>query len=181
MRNPAAAGGDGVHDPAGVHGPADGDMILLLEAIHDRFLQLLAASPESPDHVRIQAGAVCVEASWRRSADGMHGTAGAMPAAVVPPAQDVASSNPEPKPEANVGRVCAPSVGVFYRAPKPGAEPFVRLGDEISPGQQVGIVEAMKLMIPVTSDIAGTVADILKDDGEPVEYGEPLFAVTLPG
>ncbi|TMR02608.1 acetyl-CoA carboxylase biotin carboxyl carrier protein subunit, partial [Actinomadura soli] len=71
----------------------------------------------------------------------------------------------------------SPAVGVFYHAKEPGAEPFVSVGDAVSPGQQIGIVEAMKLMIPVEADRAGTIAAVVKDDGAPVEYGEPLFAL----
>ena len=73
--------------------------------------------------------------------------------------------------------VRAPSVGVFYRAPEPGAPPFVGEGDTVRPGQQVAIVEAMKLMLPVEADRAGRVVEVLKRDGEPVEYGEVLFVL----
>jgi acetyl-CoA carboxylase biotin carboxyl carrier protein len=71
--------------------------------------------------------------------------------------------------------ICAPSVGTFYRAPEPGAKLFVADGDLVRPGQQVAIVEAMKLMLPVDADEAGRVRRVLKQDGEPVEYGEPLI------
>jgi acetyl-CoA carboxylase biotin carboxyl carrier protein len=68
-------------------------------------------------------------------------------------------------------------VGVFYHAREPGAEPFVTVGSVVAAGQQVGIVEAMKLMIPVEASRGGRVTAILKANGEPVEYDEPLFAV----
>ncbi|WP_343044371.1 acetyl-CoA carboxylase biotin carboxyl carrier protein, partial [Micromonospora maritima] len=74
--------------------------------------------------------------------------------------------------------VRAPTVGVFYRAPEPGAKPFVAEGDIVQPGQQVGIVEAMKLMIPVHADAHGTVVEVLRADGAPVEYDEPLLALS---
>jgi acetyl-CoA carboxylase biotin carboxyl carrier protein len=64
---------------------------------------------------------------------------------------------------------------VFYRSPEPGAPPFVAEGDLVRPGQQVGIVEAMKLMIPVESDRAGRVLEVLLADGSAVEHGQPLL------
>jgi acetyl-CoA carboxylase biotin carboxyl carrier protein len=73
--------------------------------------------------------------------------------------------------------VRAPLVGVFYRTPSPGEPPFVEVGDWIEPGQQVGIIEAMKMMVPVESDTAGRVTEILAEHGEPVEYDRPLVAV----
>lgn len=77
--------------------------------------------------------------------------------------------------------VCSPSVGTFYRAPEPGAPPFVAEGDPVQPGQQIAIVEAMKLMLPVEATRAGRVIRILKSDGEPVEYGEPLLELAAQG
>ncbi|MET9751303.1 biotin/lipoyl-containing protein [Streptomyces syringium] len=71
----------------------------------------------------------------------------------------------------------APSVGTFYSAPKPGAEPFVKVGDVITKGAQIAIVEVMKLMIPVEADVTGKVERTLKSDGDPVEYDEPLFHI----
>jgi acetyl-CoA carboxylase biotin carboxyl carrier protein len=72
----------------------------------------------------------------------------------------------------------SPAVGVFYHAREPGAEPFVSVGAAAEQGQQVGIVEAMKLMIPVEADRGGIVIDVLKANGAAVEYDEPLFALT---
>ena len=68
-------------------------------------------------------------------------------------------------------------VGTFYRAPEPGAAPFVTVGDLVRPGQVVGIVEAMKLMNEVTAERAGRVTEVLVDDGRPVEYDQPLVAL----
>ncbi len=71
----------------------------------------------------------------------------------------------------------APMVGVFYSAPSPEDEPFVKPGDEIAIDQTVCIVEAMKLMNEVTSKIRGQIVRVLVDNAEPVEFGQPLFAV----
>lgn len=79
--------------------------------------------------------------------------------------------------------VPAHTVGVFYHAPEPGADPFVRPGDAVVAGQQVGIIEAMKLMIPVEAERGGQVREILVADATPVEYGQPLLTldVATPG
>ncbi|GAA2204479.1 hypothetical protein GCM10009850_003840 [Nonomuraea monospora] len=74
-------------------------------------------------------------------------------------------------------RVHAPMVGTFYHAPQPGAEPFVREGDAVAAGQQVGVIEAMKLMNAVTAERAGVVTEILVPDATPVEYGRPLIVL----
>jgi len=71
----------------------------------------------------------------------------------------------------------SPIVGTFYAAPSPDAEPFVRVGDRVRVGQVLCIVEAMKLMNEIESDVAGTVLTVYPRNAQPVEYGEPLFAI----
>ncbi|MBN2281171.1 MAG: acetyl-CoA carboxylase biotin carboxyl carrier protein [Candidatus Marinimicrobia bacterium] len=73
--------------------------------------------------------------------------------------------------------VKSPMVGTFYRAPAPDAEPFVKIGDQISIGQTLCIVEAMKVMNEIEAEIAGTLVKILVENGEPVEYDQPLFII----
>lgn len=73
--------------------------------------------------------------------------------------------------------VKSPIVGTFYRAPAPDADPFVEVGDRVKKGQVLCIVEAMKLMNEIESEIAGTILEIYPDNAQPVEFGEPLFAV----
>jgi len=73
--------------------------------------------------------------------------------------------------------VKSPIVGTFYEAPSPGAESFVRVGDHVEAGQVLCIIEAMKLMNEIESDVAGEVMRIFVENGQPVEYGEPLFAI----
>lgn len=73
--------------------------------------------------------------------------------------------------------ITAPMVGTFYRAPSPDAEPFVREGDRIAQGDALCIIEAMKLMNEIESEVNGRIVKILVENGEPVEYGEPLFIV----
>ena len=86
-------------------------------------------------------------------------------------------SGPPPAPVsgANVKKVTAPVVGVFYGAPAPGAEPFVSVGDRVSVGQVICILEAMKMMNEITTDYAGVVTRIIPQNGELVALGEDLL------
>lgn len=93
----------------------------------------------------------------------------------------VAAETPVTAPEqppaaaAHYKKVTAPIIGVFYRAPAPGAEPFVEVGDTVEMGQVLCILEAMKLMNEITTDYAGVVRRVLVDSGELVSLGEELF------
>lgn len=71
----------------------------------------------------------------------------------------------------------SPMVGTFYRAPTQDAEPFVKVGDSIESGQVICIIEAMKLLNEITSDVDGIVIEILVEDGQPVEYDQPIFRI----
>ncbi|MFX1761039.1 acetyl-CoA carboxylase biotin carboxyl carrier protein [Paraburkholderia sp. A1RI-2L] len=73
--------------------------------------------------------------------------------------------------------VTSPMVGTFYRAPSPGADPFVQVGDTVKEGQTLCIIEAMKLLNEIESDAAGVVKEILVENGQAVEYGQPLFVI----
>jgi acetyl-CoA carboxylase biotin carboxyl carrier protein len=73
--------------------------------------------------------------------------------------------------------ISSPIVGTFYRKPNPNAEPYVNMGDKVKPGQTLCIVEAMKLMNEITSEVGGEIIKIFVEDAQPVEYGEPLFAI----
>ena len=93
---------------------------------------------------------------------------------------DEEPSAPLPMPESDgVVRVEAPMVGVFYRGPQPGAQPFVEEGDTVAPGQTLCILEAMKLMNEIKTDVAGTVRRIHVGNAEPVEFGQLLFELEL--
>ena len=74
--------------------------------------------------------------------------------------------------------IASPMVGTFYTAPSPGAKPFVSVGDEIKEGDVICIVEAMKMMNEIKSDISGKVTSILVENAEPVEFGQSLFVIT---
>jgi len=94
------------------------------------------------------------------------------PAASAP----AAAAAPESSlPEGHV--VKAPMVGTFYRSASPGSEPFIEIGSAVKAGETLCIIEAMKLLNEIESDCAGTVKAILVENGQPVEYGEPLFII----
>ena len=83
----------------------------------------------------------------------------------------------ETEEETRVITVTSPIVGTFFRAPSPEADPFVETGSKVKKGQVLCIVEAMKLMNEIESEVDGVVIKILVDNGQPVEYGEPLFLI----
>ena len=99
---------------------------------------------------------------------------GAMPGAGAPAAPAAAPAAPE---QAKGHTLKSPMVGTFYRAPSPGAPSFVEVGQGVSKGQTLCIIEAMKLLNEIESDFAGTIKAILVENGQPVEYGQPLFLI----
>jgi acetyl-CoA carboxylase biotin carboxyl carrier protein len=92
-----------------------------------------------------------------------------------------APAEPVPAAAADEHIIKSPIVGTFYAGPSPDAGPFVRAGDFVEAGQTVCIIEAMKLMNEIEADIGGEVARVLVENGQPVEYGEPLFALRPTG
>jgi acetyl-CoA carboxylase biotin carboxyl carrier protein len=82
-----------------------------------------------------------------------------------------------PEPEPDQALVKSPIVGTFYRAPDPNSPPFVSVGDRVRVGQVLCIIEAMKLMNEIEAEVAGEVVHIHPENGQPVQYGDPLFAI----
>lgn len=104
-----------------------------------------------------------------------------VPMAAAPAALPAASAAPAaaagPDLSKHPGAVSSPMVGTAYWAPEPGAKPFIEVGSKVSVGQTLLIIEAMKTMNQIPSPRAGTVTQILVEDGQPVEYGEPLVII----
>ncbi|MFX0580891.1 acetyl-CoA carboxylase biotin carboxyl carrier protein [Nocardia nepalensis] len=150
------------------------EYLRVLEAIQTGALQLLAGFPHQPSALRVQVGEVTIEAEWQVSA------APVVAAPVAGGTVEVAGGSvesPAAQDDPPLGAVFrAPSVGVFYRSSEPGADPFVEVGDRVTAGQQIAIVEAMKLMIPVTAQASGVITEILKENNDPVQFDEPLFS-----
>jgi acetyl-CoA carboxylase biotin carboxyl carrier protein len=103
--------------------------------------------------------------------------AGPSPAASASSTGHTPSAASEPRSTEDLHLVKSPIVGTFYASPSPGAEPFVKIGGYIEDGQTLCIVEAMKLMNEIESDSSGEVLRIFVENGQPVEYGQPLFGI----
>jgi acetyl-CoA carboxylase biotin carboxyl carrier protein len=97
--------------------------------------------------------------------------------AVSPAAATPAAVEPAPAVEENLHIVKSPIVGTLYEAPSPGAPPFVKVGDTVEVGQVLCIVEAMKLLNEIESDVAGEIVKKMGTNGQPIEYGQELFAI----
>jgi acetyl-CoA carboxylase biotin carboxyl carrier protein len=80
-------------------------------------------------------------------------------------------------PAAHLKEIRSPMVGTFYMAPEPGAEPYIKVGNRVTPGQTVCIIEAMKIMNEIEAEITGVVREISVEDSQPVEFGQVLFRV----
>lgn len=128
-------------------------------------------------HVRLKKASAAKSAALAPRAEEF----AAVPAehhATAPAAPPPAASSAPPQTE-NVHTIKSPIVGTFYSAPSPEADPFVKVGAHVESGQVLCIVEAMKLMNEIESDVAGEVVRIHVENGKPVEYGAPLFDVRL--
>ncbi|HWM42025.1 MAG TPA: acetyl-CoA carboxylase biotin carboxyl carrier protein [Burkholderiales bacterium] len=122
---------------------------------------------EGEEKVKIVKGGVVTVAAQPVAAAAAPAAAAAAPAAGAPAAE------PEPGQEGHV--VKAPMVGTFYRSPSPDAKVFVEVGQAVKEGDTICIIEAMKLMNEIEADASGVVKAILVENGQPVEYGQPLF------
>ncbi len=129
---------------------------------------------EGDDSVRISrypSGGVAPVAAPLYAAPGAGPAIGAEPASPASPAAAETASTPTGH------EVTAPMVGTFYAAPSPDAAPFVKVGDEVQVGDTLCIIEAMKMMNQIEADVAGRIAAIQVENGEPVEFGQVLFVI----
>ena len=102
----------------------------------------------------------------------------AVPSMPVSATQPVGNTSEASKPAEPKGKaIVSPMVGTFYKAPSPDAEPFVKIGDSIAEGDVVCIVEAMKMMNEIESEVSGKIVEICVEDGQPVEFGQVLMYV----
>jgi acetyl-CoA carboxylase biotin carboxyl carrier protein len=126
-----------------------------------------------------RASAPATPAAWvsepARQATSM--PANALPPHAAAPSGSPAETSATAPAAANLTEIRCPIVGTFYRAPAPDAAPFVQIGSEIQPGMVLCIVEAMKLMNEIESDVAGKVAKVMVENGQPVEYDQVLFLI----
>ncbi len=136
-----------------------------LQTLVRSVIDIASIAPHPPIRVSLRLGCASVEVHWPVPEAGR-----ARPEPVAEPAADHRDDHRD--------GVRAPLVGTFYRAPEPGALPFVEVGDIVQAGQQVAIVEAMKLMNPIVADRAGRVSEVLVNDGQPVEFDQLLILLT---
>ena len=127
----------------------------------ERTIRITAAPP-------VQAGGPVVYAA---------GPAQTAPPPQPAPAAAPAAAAPAPAADAHLVAIVSPMVGTFYRSPAPDADPYIEMNSQVDLGQTVCIVEAMKLMNEIESEVRGRIARILVDNGQPVEYGQTLFLV----
>jgi len=130
--------------------------------------------------IEVQEGEESVRIS--RHGKAVHAVMGAQPIITAPPpapqataAGASAEAPPAPPPKGHT--ITSPIVGSFYRSPAPGSPPFVEVGQRVNAGDTLCIIEAMKMLNQIESDKAGVVAAILVENGQPVEYGQPLFII----
>ncbi len=97
------------------------------------------------------------------------------------PAEPTPAPETAPAEDANLTKVVAPMVGTFYRASSPDAQPFVEVGTSVESGQTLCIIEAMKIMNEIASEVRGSVRKVLVENGQPVEFGQTLFLIETSG
>jgi acetyl-CoA carboxylase biotin carboxyl carrier protein len=147
--------------------PRDPNPDSALEAVSRAVAYVAATFRGTLRAIRVQSGETCIEVQWSQAPTLLEAGSGTMSAEV----------DGTDGPRADLHYVCSPMVGTFYRASEPGGKPFIEVDDAVEPGQQVGIVEAMKLMNRIDADRAGRVVEVLVSNGTPVEYGDLLVAL----
>lgn len=144
-------------------------------SIDQELIRALAALLKETDLTEIEVEQEDLRIRVARTAAVVNVAAPVAPAPIVEAAAPVEAKSPDPAK--HPGMLPSPMVGTAYFAPAPGAKPFVVIGDTVKAGQTVMIVEAMKTMNQISAPRAGKVTAILVDDGQPVEYGEPLMII----
>lgn len=156
---------------------------MAMQLDHEQLRELLEQLSKSDiQEFRLEGEDFRLEVRRNLPATVMAAVPGAMVPAIPPPPPEAAPTTPAPPPAAAASRsdlqaITAPMVGTFYRSPAPGEDAFVELGTRIKAGQTVCILEAMKLMNELESEVAGEVVEILVENGTPVEFGQVLMRI----
>jgi acetyl-CoA carboxylase biotin carboxyl carrier protein len=129
--------------------------------------------------LRLQRGSPATAAAALSSTASSALASGSIVMPEIRPIEVTPEAAPVSVPEELLHFVASPIVGTFYRAASPTAEPFAKLGEMVQEGKTLCIIEAMKLMNEIPSDVSGTVVKILVENGQPVEYGQPLFGIKV--
>jgi acetyl-CoA carboxylase biotin carboxyl carrier protein len=144
-----------------------------------RLAQLLRETPEIGS-IEVKGWFGTGVVITRTTAAPVAAAAPVMVSAAPAPASDQEHREAPPRPASpapQLKEIRSPMVGTFYKAPEPGAEAYIKVGNRVTPGQTVCIIEAMKIMNEIEAEIAGTVREILVEDSQPVEFGQALFRV----
>lgn len=165
---PEAAGGAGRSSAA-----PPPEVGAVLEAVCRSLTELARATPKPPRRIRMQDGQTRVEVEWP---DPFHAEAPHAPAVDASVAGGK-SDTPATDPMEPSSCVRAPMVGTFYHAADPDSPPFVRVGDMVQQGQQVGVLEAMKIMNCITAEAGGRVVEMVAANAQRVEFDEPLIVL----
>lgn len=141
--------------------------------------QLIHEAPGPLAKISVSRGDAAIEVSWSTAQETDPSRCVGVPAHGEAVGRDRTTIDDPDAPSADpdLTDVISPLVGTFYAAPEPGADPFVAIGDVVNPRTTIGIVEAMKLMNPVEASVTGTIAEVLVENGQPVEYGEVLLRI----
>lgn len=142
-------------------------------------IQLVTESGIAELEIERGGDRVRIRRTWEPAPIAPAPVVGAAPPAAAVPAGEIVQTAPAspPEPASNDHIQKSPIVGTYYESPKPGDPPFVKIGDAVEAGQILCIIESMKLMNEIESEVAGTVVAKLVENGRPVEYGEALFAI----
>jgi acetyl-CoA carboxylase biotin carboxyl carrier protein len=147
-----------------------------------KLVQILKDAPEL-GAIELRRGLFGAWSSVRVSRSGHGGNAGGEPIVVAAAPGGALAEGGRGKPAEAVGakpyllEIKSPMVGTVYAAPEPGAEPYVKVGSRVAPGQVVCIIEAMKIMNEIEAEVAGVVREVCVENAQPVEFGQPLFRV----
>lgn len=189
VRDESAKNGVVLRHSMGVMRPGTvGPEVADLEAMCRHIAELARTQAEAPRRIRVEHLGTALEIEWPSpvkqtvssagyGAGLVTGLASGGPAVATYVAESSCAAPDSPAVDDGMQRVCAPMIGTFFHAPEPGAPPFVAVGDSVVPGQQIGILEVMKMMSSVEAHVAGTVREILVPDGGAVEFQQALIVV----
>ncbi|MFD7848223.1 acetyl-CoA carboxylase biotin carboxyl carrier protein [Nocardia sp. NPDC059764] len=175
--------------------PANLETVDTVTVLADSVLAVAARADRPPLSIRVAAGEFQIEVTWPERVAGAarepiaatsnggiwHAGAGPEPGATAGSGGSAPAESGVTDTDVATFPLTASMVGVFYHAPEPGADPFVTVGATVARGQQIGIIEAMKLMVPIQADRAGVVEQILVPDATAVEFGQPLLLLREAG
>lgn len=141
----------------------------------ETIVKLMSAHDLTEFKIEAESYNLCIRRGCTTAVAPVQTVVAAAPAAL--PVPTAAPAAPAPAPAAPVTTIDSPLVGTFYRAASPEAQAFVKVGDKVAPDTVIGIIEAMKVMNEIKAEKSGVIKEILVENGQPVEFGQPLFVI----